>query len=76
VRNWYSQAIGNDGGVLQCDLECSEGPINKTSNLLPVPVLNLIAGNEEITCKDRNLTGADCDTFIVGQEVMIRAGQE
>jgi hypothetical protein len=76
VRNWYSQAIGNDGGVLQCDLECSKGPINKTSNILPVPVLNLIAGNEKITCDDRKLTGADCDTFLVNQNVMIRAGKE
>jgi hypothetical protein len=43
---------------------------------LPVPVLNLIAGNEKITCNDRKLTGAECDTFLVNQNAMIRAGKE
>jgi hypothetical protein len=76
VRNWYAQAIGKETGVLQCDYECSIGPINKSINLLPVPVLNLVAGNEKITCADRNLTGANCDSWLIGQNVMLRAGKE
>lgn len=76
VRNWYSQALGKEGGVLLCDYACSIGPINKTSNKLPVPVLNLIAGNETITCEDRKLSGPDCSTFVINQNAMIRAGLE
>ncbi len=75
-RNWFAQALDKQGQTIECNYNCSIGPINKTSNKLPVPVLNLIAGNETITCADRKLAGKKCDTWLINQNVMLRAGKE
>ena len=69
--------MGNKNGFDSCDYNCSIQNISIPENILPVPVINIVAANETVNCtmmEGLSEDSEECRNYLAGRNAMIQIG--